>query len=114
MFFTLWMLTGCQPEFKDDDKQQDEGVVLTDNDGDGFFSDEDCNDEDPNTYPGAAENDSTTDCMTDADGDGYGDNNPQSAATAGTDCDDSDANIHPGAQETPADGIDSDCNGNDD
>ena len=32
----------------------------------------DCDDADPVTYPGAAFNESTTACMTDFDGDGYG------------------------------------------
>ena len=32
----------------------------------------DCDDLDPFTFPGSAENDSATSCMRDADGDGYG------------------------------------------
>ena len=44
-----------------------------DDDGDGFATcDNDCDDSDPNAYPGAAFNESTTACMIDADGDGYG------------------------------------------
>jgi hypothetical protein len=42
----------------------------------------------------------------DADGDGY--------TVADGDCDDSNADIHPGATETPGDGVDSNCDGNDD
>jgi hypothetical protein len=42
----------------------------------------------------------------DADGDGY-------HAGAG-DCDDDDADVHPGADETPGDGVDSNCDGEDD
>ena len=55
----------------------------------------------------------------DADGDGYGDaavflkqdTRPEGYVSNGSDCDDTDAAIHPGAVETPADGIDQDCNG---
>ena len=42
----------------------------------------------------------------DNDGDGY--------SEAEGDCDDTNADIHPGATETPGDGIDSNCDGNDD
>jgi hypothetical protein len=42
--------------------------------------------------------------MVDNDGDGY---------ETPSDCDDSNAAIHPGADETPGDGVDSDCDGDD-
>ena len=77
-----------------------------DADGDGENSDTDCDDSDNSTYSGAAANDSTTACMTDADGDGYGD---VDGTTAGTDCDDSDSMVNPGATEIQNDGIDNDC-----
>ena len=86
-------------------------VCFVDSDGDGFggttFSvvsvdldcadageaddTEDCLDvgEDASdTFPGAAELDSETECMTDADGDGYGAATPASGVTPGSDCDD--------------------------
>jgi hypothetical protein len=53
-----------------------EQVCDLDSDGDGIndyaYDDGDCNDWDEYTYPGAAYNDSTTECLTDADEDGYG------------------------------------------
>ena len=68
-----------------------------DNDGDGFTEYEDCDDTDSTTYPGAALEDSDTACMTDADGDGYGDANPVNEnVESGTDCDDSDPDVNPG------------------
>ena len=78
----------------------------------------DCLDSDGDTFPGAAAIDSTTDCMTDADGDDYGDDSPVSGVTDGTDCDDSDASVNPSVDEdgTPAlrqDGTDDDCSGSD-
>lgn len=53
-----------------------DGQMLSDErdiDSDGFLGcDNDCDDTDAFTYPGAAYNDSTSDCMTDVDLDGYG------------------------------------------
>ncbi len=61
---------------------------------------EDCDDSDPNTFPGAAEKDDPDACMTDADDDGYGDENPSNPdAVAGTDCDDGAADTFPGSAE---------------
>ena len=72
-------------------------VVETDVDEDGYYADmEDCDDNDPNTFPGAAIEDSDTACMTDADGDGYGDANPENEMVEpGTDCDDTDPEVNP-------------------
>jgi hypothetical protein len=50
-----------------------------------------------------------TPCATDADGDGYG----EGAACTGPDCNDNDASINPGATEICGDGIDQDCDGED-
>ena len=55
--------------------------------------DGDCDDDDPNTFPGSAERDSAEYCMTDADGDGHGSSTPAEGVIAGTDCDDGDASV---------------------
>lgn len=80
-----------------------------DNDGDGYTSDIDCNDNDSSINPGATEicNSVDDDCDGlidegfDVDGDGY--------TSCGGDCNDNDATINPGASETSCDGIDNDC-----
>ncbi len=60
----------------------------------------DCDDDDPNTFPGAAELDDPDACMTDADDDGYGDDMPSNPnAEAGTDCNDASVTTFPGAAE---------------
>ncbi len=70
--------------------------------GPGYLIDNtDCDDTDVDTYPGAAENESATDCMKDTDGDGYGDENPPAGVMAGTDCDDGNPAIFPGAILSP-------------
>ena len=90
-------------------------TAIIDDDMDGSSYLDDCDDSNAMAYPGAAELDSETECMLDADGDGYGDMNPENTAiTAGTDCNDSDAATNPGAAETEGDGVDSNCDGNDD
>src|SRR5690606_1955101 len=90
------------------------GLHCADLDGDGFgdpdtCQDEafpgsvpnngDCADDNPNACPGAAENDSDTACMEDADGDGYGDADPPEGVEPGTDCDDDNGFAFPGAAE---------------
>ena len=71
---------------------------------------EDCDDDDAFTHPGAARYESATDCMTDADGDGYGASVVVAGATAGTDCNDADDTISPTASEV-CDLVDNNCNG---
>jgi PKD repeat protein len=48
------------------------------------------------TFPGAAPNDDPLACMTDSDGDDYGDDAPAAGVTPGTDCDDGDPATPPG------------------
>ncbi len=79
----------------------------------GFVGDgNDCDDSDPFTFPGAAENEPNGAgmCMTDADEDGYG-SNTSTVAVVGTDCDDSDAAINPAATEIGNNSVDEDCEG---
>ncbi|MCK6523435.1 FG-GAP-like repeat-containing protein [Myxococcota bacterium] len=83
----------------------------TDGDGDGYCPPKDCDDSDKLTFPGSAEKESSTACMSDADGDGYGDATPGSGVTAGSDCDDSASAVSPGATEVVADGVDQTCDG---
>ncbi|MFT5584317.1 MAG: hypothetical protein ACI9VR_001902, partial [Cognaticolwellia sp.] len=73
--------------------------------------DGDCKDGDSDTFPGSSPNDSSTSCMTDVDGDDYGDANPKSGVTAGSDCDDDDASINTSAAEITGDSVDQDCDG---
>ena len=103
-----------------------------DNDGDGFTTSQDCNDNDPNIFPGSTElcNDVDDNCdgqidegftilryYLDNDGDGYGVPNPSvlsCAQPAGysltfDDCDDNDPSVNPGTVEGPYNGKDDDC-----
>jgi hypothetical protein len=94
----------------------------------------DCDDDDPTLNPGEAEIvgdgidqdcngfDSVA-CFLDIDGDGFGGTSPLIAvdgdctdvgeSATNDDCNDGAIDIHPGAAETPDDGIDQDCNGDD-
>jgi len=92
-----------------------------DDDGDGFdecgddeiegTEDDDCDDSDINTFPGAAPLDDIDLCMTDADGDDFGDDSVYYPIEPGTDCDDSSASIYYGATEIACDHLDSNCDG---
>ncbi len=100
---------------------EDEGVntvcnTCTDEDGDGWFGmctdgmfppdhpAPDCDDSDPNTFPGSAPLDDATACMTDADDDDFGDDTPSNPdAVPGTDCDDSSDSTFPGSAPLDSD-----------
>lgn len=86
-------------------------TVLTDDDGDGFYNDVDCDDNDSSSYPGAPElcdgRDNDCDGLIsndefDADGDGF---------RACEECNDNDADVNPDAYELPGDAIDDNCDG---
>jgi MYXO-CTERM domain-containing protein len=107
-------------------------------DGDGYGCEADCDNNDANTNPDAAEvcdeidndcdgtvdDDAAVDAATwyaDADDDGYGDAassstscvQPDGTSADATDCDDTDAASFPGAAEVEDDGVDQDCDGED-
>jgi len=85
-----------------------ETVVPADADGDGFSELLDCDDSDPDVFPGQVEtpyDGIDNDCISltpddDLDGDGYG---------IAEDCNDTSADAFPGGVEVRSDGVDNDC-----
>ncbi len=158
----LWFLLGCPPpvanfiatkddtavDSKADDSEipdskpdsegdSDTGTLPIDQDGDGSFTPEDCNDNDPAIHPGVAEtcdgldqdcdgqldNDATDalSCYLDADGDGHGtfadvaalcscDDGDAPRSPLQDDCDDDEGANYPGNSEI-CDAADNDCDG---
>jgi len=120
----------CEPE--DSKIPEDTAFVQNDLDADGYSSDMDCDDNDPQVHPGADEvcDEIDNDCdgeideevaqlwYPDVDGDGFGDDTatlnscdpPPGYVEQGGDCDDADPLSWPGATEI-CDGADNDCDG---
>ena len=116
------------------DSGTDSGAELIDADGDGALAGFDCDDSNPDIYPGAPEycdgidsncngiddDDTAEDALIwymDGDSDGFGEelittlacSQPSGFVADNTDCDDSDMAINPRAIEICNDNIDSDC-----
>ena len=108
--------------------------TAADNDGDGVPSDQDCDDNDANNFPGNPElcdgQDNncngmvdegliTQDYYVDADGDGFGSDamilndciQPLGFVSNADDCNDNDPTINPAAPEVPNNSVDEDCDG---
>ena len=86
-----------------------------DNDNDGATSAIDCDDDDPEVYPGAHEKcdgkDNDCDGATDEGCGADNDKDDDGYTYPGPDCDDNNAAVHPGAVEDCDNGIDDDCDG---
>lgn len=127
----LVIACGDKGGFITEDEYEDR-LTWGDDDGDGHYDEDDCDDGDASIHPDATEvcdgvdNDCdgevdegvTTPWYADADGDGYGsDVSVDGCGDPGDDfvpisgdCDDDDASIHPGAEEV-CDEVDNDCDG---
>ncbi|MEM6296122.1 MAG: hypothetical protein AAGA54_32920 [Myxococcota bacterium] len=102
-----WCLDADEDEYGDP-----EICVLALQPPDGYVGNAaDCDDDAPETFPGAAPLDDAEACMTDADGDDYGDDAPAAGVTAGQDCDDAEALTFDGCFDCPADATA--CSGDD-
>jgi large repetitive protein len=129
----LCFLISCAEDVKvDTDPLSEDGELLVDEDGDGYLSDDDCDDNDATINPsseelcdgydnncnGLADEDVTTTYYADSDSDGFGSEDiatqaceaPSGYVSNGSDCDDTDSSSYPSAEEV-CDDADNDCNG---
>ena len=98
MLSTLLTFTGCITI------DPPNNPLAIDDDRDGYTEFEgDCDDRDPNTFPGSVTEATSNECMKDDDGDGFGDVTVTGDFDAGTDCDDSNPLTFPGAAENESD-----------
>ena len=128
------LLVGCQLEKFTHTRPGEDSLPssVVDADGDGYFSEEDCDDSTSMIHPGASElcDGVDNDCdgeidegllntfYADTDGDGFGDEGstgefcevPSGYVPIGNDCDDTDSGVYPGMFEV-CDGVDNDCDG---
>lgn len=134
LLLLLSLIAACGKQRPHDESEADDSadILLQDLDGDGYNGLTDCDDDDPNIFPGQPElcDREDNDCdevvdeepadgtgyMVDGDDDGYGVNESvvysctvlPELVTMGNDCDDGDPLIHPGATEL-CDGVDNNC-----
>lgn len=96
----------CDGVVSAEDCNDNDPNTINDMDCDGVVTTEDCDDNDASTYPGAAYNETdNTLCMTDFDGDGYGDDNPAEGVEIGSDCDDTDPALLSNRTDADCDGL---------
>lgn len=132
MFHFIFSLLACSDASKDNISEEEISEdILEDADGDGYLSDEDCDDNDglinpnstelcdgyDNDCDGLADEDVTSAFYADSDGDGFGAFDisvqaceaPAGFVTNGSDCDDTQPTVYPSAEEI-CDGLDNNCN----
>ncbi len=130
----LSVVIACRSDTEKNPADPVENITIeaVDADGDGFYSDEDCDDSNSQVNPGAEEvcdgvdNNCNGDVdegvleeyFQDGDADGYGDpessleacESPEGFVPFASDCDDTDSTVYPSAEEL-CDAVDNDCNG---
>ena len=133
MIAGMWLFLGaCTQEVSKETGDDINPDLLVDDDGDGYYSSEDCDDNNSSINPGSVEicdgldNDCdgeidegvTSTWYADTDGDGFGDEGslveacekPEGYVPNGNDCDDSNPDVYPGNTEV-CDGVDNNCDG---